>query len=91
MILYHGTSDIHYSSIITNGLKKGTCNKYNWHALKIANRTSKRDGGIPIVIKFDMKTPVIKIKRRHLPAYQYTDEQYKLISIIILNEKEIEV
>ena len=81
MRLYHGTSTKHYKSITIYGFRIGTwLAKNNWHGLQLAERTAKRDGGIPIVIEIDIE-PENRIMGREKPSYRYVGEKYSLLSV----------
>lgn len=86
-VLYHGTSNIHLNSIKEKGLIKGTwlTNKLH-HAFKLAERTSKRDGGKPTVIRIK---PIIgkiifdKVTGRDIPTFRYYSGEYNIIGCVV--------
>jgi len=78
--LFHGSSTIHSDSL--NKLKKGTWFTTKlWHAFKLAERTSKRDGGEPFVICIKIPIPFInRIVGRDVPNYRLSKD-YKPLRI----------
>ena len=84
MELYHGTSTTHLSNLIHNSLKQDTwlTSKLH-HAFKLAERTSLRDGGEPIVVVFEIPNESVKRKEgRDIPTYQVNKGEYGIVKYI---------
>ncbi len=76
MVLFHGTTDKHVSSISNRGLSAGS-----WlaarksHAFRLAEKTMVRDGGTPVVLEFEvLPENVIRVVGRGLPTYRAVSE-----------------
>jgi hypothetical protein len=54
--------------------------KTDWHGLQLAERTAKRDGGVPIVLAIAIE-PENRIIGRGKPSYRYVGENYRLLSV----------
>jgi len=78
--LFHGSSTIHSKNL--NELKKGAWFTTKlWHAFKLAERTSKRDGGNPFVICVELPESLIdRVIGRDIPNYRLSKD-YKALRI----------
>lgn len=84
MIVYHGTSTVHLNSINKNKFKINTWFAiHQWHGYQLAEKTSKRDGGKPIILEIEIDEKEIeRIVGRNKPSYQYKGREYKITNII---------
>jgi len=92
MKLFHGTSSVHVQSL-TDSFKEGTwMTEKSWHALRLAERTAKRDGGIPIIIAVEVNIDqdTVRVMGRYAPTYRFNKsfkpDYLEIMEMIITQE-----